>query len=259
MATPLTLRVMEVNARHYRRTWRASVITSFVNPVLFLSAMGLGLGGLVDRGFGDASLAGIEYLAFLAPGLLAATAMQTGGGDSTYPVMAGIKWLKTYHAVLATPVGVPHLAAGHLGWVTVRVALVSVAYALVMMLFGAVGVARGLLAVLPAVLTGLAFASLVTAYTARLENEQGISSLFRFGIVPMFLFSGTFFPISQLPDWMQPLAVATPLYHGVELTRAAALGVSTNYAPWLHAGYLAVLALAGGWLAARLLDRRLRV
>ncbi len=257
MTTPLALRVMEVQARVYRRIWRASVVTSFVNPMLFLAAMGLGLGSLVDRDAGRAALEGVTYLEFLAPGLLAATAMQTGAGDSTYPVMAGMKWMRTYHATLATPVGVGHLTAGHLAWVTVRVGLVSLAYVIVMVGFGAVGPVRGLAALAPAMLTGLAFAALVTAYTAQLENDQGLSSLFRFGIVPMFLFSGTFFPIDQLPGWAEAIALATPLYHGVELARGASLGVGTAAHPLVHAGYLAAIAAAAGWLAARNLSRRM--
>ncbi len=257
MATPLVLRVTEVNARVYRRTWRGSVITTFLNPVLFLTAMGIGLGSLVDRGTGEAALEGFTYLAFLAPGLLAATAMQTGAGDSAWPVMAGIKWVRTWHATLTTPVGISHLAIGHLLWIAIRLTFVCVVYAVVMMLFGAVGAARGLAAVAPAVLTGLAFAAPITAMTARLENEQGLSSMFRFGIVPMFLFSGTFFPISQLPDWMEPVALATPLYHGVELTRALALGVGTASPPSLHVGYLAALVAAGAWLSTRTLGDRL--
>ncbi len=258
MATPLALRVVEVNARVYKRTWRGSVITTFLTPVLFLAAMGLGLGTLVDRGTGAATLDGVTYLAFLAPGLLAAAAMQAGTGDAAWPVMAGIKWVRTFHATLATPVGVPHLTLGHLGFIAVRLTFVAVVYAMTMMLFGAVDVGRGLLAVPPAVLTGLAFAAPVTAYTARLNNDQGLSSLFRFGIVPMFLFSGTFFPIDQLPGWMQPLAVLTPLYHGVELTRGLALGVGTDASPLVHVGFLAVLVVAGAWLASRTLEAKLK-
>ncbi len=211
---------------------------------------------LVDRG-GTGALETVDYLTYLAPGLLAATAMQTGAGDSAWPVMAGIKWVKTYDAMLATPVGVRDLALGHLGWVGVRLAMVSGVYAMVMMLFGAVDVLWGAVAVLPAVLTGLAFAAPVTAFTAGLDNDMHLASLFRFGIVPMFLFSGTFFPISQLPDWMEPLAVVTPLWHGVELTRGIALRQATEWAPALHVAYLAALTVLGTWLAVRRLRERL--
>jgi len=257
MATPPALRVMEAKARTYRRTWRASIISTFLNPVLYLTAMGLGLGTLVDQGTGDASLGGIPYLVFLAPGLLAATAMQTGTGDASYPVMAGMKWLKTYHAALSTPVRSRDLVFGHFAWVTVRIALTTVVFAAVMVIFDASTVGGAARAQLPAILTGLAFATAVTAYTARLENEYGLSSLFRFAIIPMFLFSGTFFPITQLPGWMQPVAYLTPLWHGVELTRAAALQTASAWQPMLHGSYLMLWVIVGAVFSVRNFRMRL--
>jgi len=256
MAAPPALRVVEYGARVYRRTWRGSVISTFLNPALYLLAMGVGLGKLVDQGSGSSELA-IPYLTFLAPGLLAATAMQTAAGDASYPVMAGIKWRKTYHAALATPISVGDLVAGHLGWVTIRVTFVSVVYAAIMTAFGATSPLEGLLAVPPAVLTGAAFAAAVTAYTARLKDETGLSTLFRFGIVPLFLFSGTFFPISQLPDWIEPLAYVLPLFHGVSCCRGLALGLPFE-APWAASvAYLVAWVAVGAWLSLRVMQRRL--
>jgi len=250
------LRVVEAHARVYRRTWRGSVISTFLSPAMYLLAMGVGLGTLVDRGAGTTAL-GIPYLAFLAPGLLVAAAMQTGAGDGSWPVMAGIKWTKTYHATLATPIRVQDLVVGHVGWVGIRVTFVSVVFVLVMAAFGAVPVGAGLLAVVPAVLTGLAFTAPVTAYAAWLERDTGLSNLFRFGIVPMFLFSGTFFPITQLPEWMQPLAYVVPLWHGVELARGISLGLPTAFSPVVHVAYLAVWIVAGTVAGIRLFRRRL--
>ena len=217
-----SLLVLEREARVYRHTWRSSMISTFLSPILLLLAMGVGLGSLVDDRGGPA---GLPYLTWLAPGLLAAAAMQTAAGDSAYPVMASIKWIKSYDAALASPIEVHHLVGGHIGWVVMRLVMVSVVFAGVMAAFGATTLTESILAVGPAVLTGFAFTGPVTAYTANLKKETGLASLFRFGIVPLFLFSGTFFPISQLPDWMQPLAFLTPLWHGVELTRWAALGL----------------------------------
>jgi len=251
-----TLRVVEAEARVYRRTWRGSVISTFLNPVLFLLAMGVGLGELVDRGAGAATL-DLPYLTFLAPGLLAATAMQTAAGDAAYPVMAGIKWRKTYEAALATPLSVFDLVAGHVGWIGIRLTFVTVVYAGIMVLFDATSIVEGLLSVPPAVLTGLAFAAPVMAYTARLRRETGLSNLFRFVIVPLFLFSGTFFPVEQLPDAIEPLAYATPLYHGVSLCRGLALGLDFGVAPAISVAYLVALMLGGGALAVRFMRRRL--
>lgn len=250
------LRVVEAHARVYRRTWRGSVISTFLSPAMYLLAMGIGLGTLVDRGAGTTAL-GIPYLTFLAPGLLVAAAMQTGAGDGSWPVMAGIKWTKTYHATLATPIRVQDLVVGHVGWVGIRVTFVSVVFVLVMAAFGAVPVGAGLLAVVPAVLTGLAFTAPVTAYAAWLERDTGLSNLFRFGIVPMFLFSGTFFPITQLPGWMQPLAYVVPLWHGVELARGISLGLPTTFAPTVHVAYLVVWIVVGTLVGIRLFRRRL--
>lgn len=256
MAAP-AVRYLESRARVYRYTWRSSVITTFVNPVLFLAAMGLGLGTLVDTGSGQANLGGLNYLSFLAAGLLAANAMQTGAGDGSYPVMAGIKWLRTYEATLATPVSVSQLVYGHLGWVSIRVALSSTIFIVVAAMFGAMDLGRGLVAVLPAVLTGAAFAAPATAYTSRLKDVQGLAALFRFAIVPMFLFSGAFFPVTQLPGWMQPVAYATPLWHGVAMCRWIALGVEPPLSPVWMVLYLLVWIGVGTVLAVRFLTKRM--
>ncbi|MEX1208582.1 MAG: ABC transporter permease [Acidimicrobiia bacterium] len=249
-------RLIEASARVYRRTYRGSLVSTFFNPILFLLAMGVGLGKLVDSGSGDATL-DIPYLTFLAPGLLAATAMTTGASDSAFPVMAGIKWRKSYDAVLATPIGVTDLVVGHLGWVGIRLVFVTLVYSAVMTVFGATTVVEGLLAIPPAVATGMAFAGIVTAYTARLKDEQGLSSLFRFGITPLFLFSGTFFPVTQLPGWLQPVAYATPLWHGVSLCRGLALGTEFEVNPLVSIGYLLALILLGMVLATRTMRKRL--
>ena len=257
MATPATARFLESRLRTYRRTWRGSVVTTFLNPILFLSAMGLGVGALVDRGAGREILEGVAYVTYLAPGLLAATTMQTATGDSSWPVMAGIKWQRTYEAALATPVGVAPLVLGHFGFVLLRVLFTGLVYALVMTVMASVPLNGALLSVLPGVLTGMAFATPVMAFTASKDGPEPMSSLYRFGIVPLFLFSGTFFPVSQLPGWLEPLAYATPLWHGVELTRAAALGVATTI-PWtVNTLYLALWVVVGGWLAVRNLERRM--
>jgi lipooligosaccharide transport system permease protein len=259
MAATETLRVVENHARTYRRIWRSSIISTFLNPILYLAAMGVGLGVLVDEGAGSRSLDGFDYLTYLAPGLLAASAMQTGAGDAAWPVMAGIKWRRTYEAVLATPVAVRDLVTGHLVWVSIRLLMMTSIFGMVMIMFGATGVAEAIRAIIPAIVTGLAFGASVTAFSATTADHTGLTNLFRFGIVPMFLFSGTFFPITQLPGWMQPLAYATPLWHGVELTRAWALGIEPTFATSLHFAYLGLWIVAGSLLAARQLRKRMIV
>lgn len=250
------LRVLEGSVRTYRHTWRASIVSTFLSPVLFLGALGLGLGTLVDRG-DPAQLGGVAYLPFVATGLLAASAMQTAAGDSSFPVMAGMKWQKTYHAALATPVLPRDLVLGHMAWITAKLAVAGLVFVAVMATFGATPLGRGLLALPAAVLTGLAFAGPIAAFAARLENEYGLSAIFRFGVVPLFLFSETFFPIEQLPAAVRPLALVSPLWHGVQLVRWLALGLPTALHPAVHVLVLAGCFAVGLALTVRGFERRL--
>jgi lipooligosaccharide transport system permease protein len=255
------MRVVEAEAIGYKRTWRGTIISSFVNPVLFLAGMGLLLGKMVDQGGGRAELP-IPFITFVATGLLAATAMQTGFGEGAWPVMAGIKWRKTFDAMLATPLSVADLVGGRLIWGAIHLAFTIGIYAVVAVLFGAMELVPALEAVIPAVLCGLAFEAAATAFTAQLEKETGLSTVMRFGIIPLFLFSGTFFPVSQLPSWLQAVAVATPLFHGVELARKLALPevgppVVSSMPIWVHVAYLVAMTAVGWALAIRLLRKRL--
>jgi lipooligosaccharide transport system permease protein len=253
----LWLRSFEYWMRQYRRTWRGSAISSVLEPLGFLAAMGIGLGMLVDRGAGSSSLAGVGYLQFLAPGLVVATAMQTAVFESTYPVMGAIKWNKQYHAMLATPLGSTDALVGHLLFVVFRLTTTVSVFLAIAALFGAVVSPWGV-AVLPvAVLTGLAYATPVFAFAATQDNDTGFAMLFRFGVIPMFLFSGTFFPVSQLPDWLEPVAYVVPLWHGVDLSRALALGHPSATAAAGHVAYLLVWVLAGLAVASRTFRRRL--
>ena len=254
----LWLRAFEYWAYQYKRTWTGNVVSTVLNPVVFLAAMGLGLGTLVDRSR-PGGVDGVAYLVFLAPGLLAATAMQIGVAESTYPVMASIKWIKTYLAMLSTPLGVSDVLFGHLLWIAVRVCSGCAVYLGVMAAFGAVRSPLALLAVPAALLTGLAFVAPVMAYAASGENDARFAALFRFVVTPLFLFSGTFFPISQLPWALEKLAYATPLWHGVDLCRTLTLGTATAGMTAVHIAYLAACAGAGTWAAARAYRRALVV
>lgn len=254
IAIPGALRVLEGHLVAYRRTWRGNVVTTFVNPVLFLSAMGLGLGSLVDRGD---QLGPVSYLTFYASGLLAAQAMQTGVGDAAFPVMAAFKWSKTYHTALSTPISIGDMVLGRALFIVLRVALAAVAFALVAALFGAFPVIAALAAVPVALLCGLAYALPVMAFTASRERESALIGIFRFGLVPMFLLSGTFFPLAQLPTWLQALARFVPLWHAIELVRAITLGSATTW-PWAgHVGYLLLWLVTGALLAPHFFRRRL--
>jgi lipooligosaccharide transport system permease protein len=241
----------------YRRTWRGTIVTSLLSPVMFLAAMGVGLGSLIDSHHGN--VAGVRYAVYLAPGLLAAAVMQTMVGESTWPVLGAIKWAKTYYAMLATPLTVRDMLFGHFGYIVLRAFIVSASFTVVTALFGlAHSVMGAILALLAAVLVGAAFAAPTFAFSASRQRETGFILLYRFGIIPLFLFSGTFFPVSQLPAALRPVAWITPLWHGVALCRDLALSRGSAWVMVGHAAYLLALTVVGILLAQRALARRLQ-
>ncbi|HZU20948.1 MAG TPA: ABC transporter permease [Gaiellaceae bacterium] len=249
------LAVVVWQAASYRHVWRGSVTVSFLNPVFFLLSIGVLLGRLVDSR--HPHLGGLSYLQFVAPALLATTAMQTAASMSTFSVRAGLKWLRTFHAVTATPVSVPELVGGLLAWAGVRVLFSAAVFAAIAAVGGAFTSGFAALAPLAALLCGLAFAAAITAFSSSLDNDQWLAPFFRFVLVPLFLFSGTFFPLSRLPEWIRPVAWATPLWHGVTLCRDVATGRAALLPTAGHVAYLAGLAIVGTALAVRACERRL--
>ncbi|MBO9523936.1 MAG: ABC transporter permease [Nocardioidaceae bacterium] len=240
-----------------QRTWKGSVVSSFVVPFLYVLAMGVLLGGFVKAD--PAELEGAtDYLAFVAPGLVAAQAMTTVFGEVTYPVMGMIKWNRAYYGMIASPLGVPEVVFAHLAFVVFRVAVVSAVFLAVMAPFGVFSSPYGVvLAFLAQLLLGLAFAAPIYALTVSLPNESGFALIFRLGMIPMFLFSGAFFPIANLDAPLEALARVTPLWHGVDLTRMLVLGEVDVVMALVHVAYLAALVLGGWVLATRILERRL--
>ena len=241
----------------YRRTWKGSAISSFVNPLFYVLAMGVLLGDYVE---GDpAKLEGAtSYLMFIAPGLLAAQSMQTVFGEVTYPVMGMVKWHKTYFGMTASPLAVPAVVLAHIGFTIFRVALSCAVFVVVMAPFGvfaSVGGAIG--AFLVSLLVGLAFATPIFGLSAGLKDESPFALVFRLGLMPLFLFSGAFFPIANLDRWMQVLAKATPLWHGVDLTRMLTVGDVDWLLAAVHVLYLVVLAVVGWFWAVRRLTKRM--
>lgn len=249
--------VTEHLLRQYRRIWVGSAISSFLTPLLYLGGMGYGLGLLVDRNAGG--IGGVSYLAFIAPGVLAGTALQVAAGESTFPVMAAMKWVPIYFGMLASPLGVRDLVRGHQTFVLVRVATTSAIFFGVAAALGTVHSWWGLLAVPVAIVGGMAFATCAYAYAAMLENDRGLTNLLRFVVTPMTLFAGTYFPVEQLPGWLQPVAWVTPLWHAVDACRDLTLGVATVGGVAGHVAYLAAWLLVGAVLSVRVLRRRLVV
>jgi lipooligosaccharide transport system permease protein len=233
-------------------------MTTFINPVLYLLAMGVGLGTFVDKGGHTAALGHLSYLHFVAPGLAATTAATTAAGESMFPVMGAIKWTRSYFCMLATPLRVRDVLTGHVAWIAARVAMAVVPYLIVMAVLGAVASPEAI-AVLPAgVLVGLAFAAPLVAFSATQDNDGAFSLIFRLGLVPLFLFSGVFFPVSVLPTGLRVVAYASPLWHGVDLCRGLTLGTLGPDAVAGHVAYLVALVGLGLTVARRTYARRLR-
>jgi lipooligosaccharide transport system permease protein len=242
----------------YRRTWRGSIYSSILSPLLFLGAMGLGLGTLVNR-HGTSGLGGVSYLVFITPGLLAASAMETAVGDATYPVYGCVKWNKTYQAATASPLRPADIFHGHVMFVTMRLFMNGAVFLAVAATLGGIRSREALAALPVAVLTGLAFATPIEAWSVTRTRDTSFAMIYRFGMIPLFLFSGTFFPVTQLPGWLQPVAYITPLWHGVALCRALSLGTATLGGAVVHVAYLAAFATAGVLAGNRAYRRRLYV
>ncbi|GAA0812762.1 ABC transporter permease [Spirilliplanes yamanashiensis] len=251
MTTP-ALSVLEYNLVGYRRTWRGSVFSSFLLPLLTMLGFGVGVGAYVEGGVG-----GVPYLDWVVPGLLASTALQVAFGDSTWPVLSNFEWMKVYFAQAAAPLRVADILAGHLAFVLFRAVLSTAAFLLVAAAFGALHSAWALVTLPLAALLGLAVAAPVFAYSASISTDSYLALLMRFALVPMSLFSGVFFPVESLPGVLRALAYALPLWHGVDLSRAATLGVAPQWSAAGHLAYLALWAAGGCWLAHARFRRRL--
>jgi lipooligosaccharide transport system permease protein len=240
----------------YKRTWKGTLISSFLLPLLYLAAMGIGLGSFVDSN-GTGALGGVSYLQYIAPGLLAATALQVAVGESTYPVMSGLKWQKFFYSMIATPLRPADVVYGQLAFIAFRVGSTCAVFLVVIAAFGGLQSPLGVLALPVALLVGMAAAAPVAAYATTLENDSGFAMIFRFGVVPAFLFSGAFFPVSQLPNWIEWLAYVSPLWHGVDLCRALS---TDTVVPWLalvNLTYLLAWFLIGTRYAVRGFTKRL--
>ena len=237
------LLVMEHLWMWYRRNWRATAISSVAQPVLMLVAFGMAFGSMVRP---SAATGNVDYLVYLAPGLLSMTTVMIGFGEASYPVYSGFKWSRVYHGMTASPLTAAQLVGGQLAWIALRMLLAGAAYLVVIALFGGVRGVGALAALAFATLCGLAVAAPIVAVAASVTREgTAFSALARFVILPMTLFAGTFFPVSQLPVWVRPLAWISPLWHGTELARGAALGTLRLLPALGHVGYLATLIAVG--------------
>mgnify|MGYP000885027002 CR=1 FL=1 len=257
-ATPGALRVTSWHLAAYRRMWKANVMSSLVQPLLYVLGLGVGVGSLVDRNSSSAAALGTSsYVAFVVPGLLVSTAMMLGSQESMWPVMGGLKWSRGYHGIAATPLEARDIVLGHATWIAVRCAVATGAVGVVLALFGSTrswGLAPS---VLVSMLVGMAFAMPIMALSVGAEMDGMFPAIQRFVIIPLFLFGGAFYPLSKLPVFVQWLAKAAPLWHGVVVARQ----FTTGHVAWLgvagHLGYVSLWIVVGILVATHRLRGKL--
>jgi lipooligosaccharide transport system permease protein len=249
---PHASRVLERNILVYRRAW-IYLVSGFFEPVFYLLSIGIGLGHLV----GPIEVAGrlVPYASFVAPGLLAASAMNGAMIDATFQVFQKLKIAKTYDAMLATPLGVADVATGELSWCVLRGTLYSATFIGIMAILGYVATPWVVLCWPAAVLTSMAFGSAGMAGTTFMRSWQDFDMV-SLAFIPLFLFSGTFYPLTVFPGWLQAVVRCTPLYQSVALLRAADLG-NFYWALLLHIAYLLAMVVVGVLVTRRQLGKLL--
>jgi lipooligosaccharide transport system permease protein len=243
--------LFERNVLSYRRMWTI-IVSGFFEPLFFLLALGYGLGGYV----GDVVIEGstVEYAAFIAPGLLAASAMNGAFYDATN-IFWKLRYQKLYDSILSTPLGPKDIAAGETVWALFRGLIYAVGFFTVIGVLGLIDSWWALLALPATIFVGFAFAGAGIAAVTYMRSWQDFDIL-NLAILPMFLFSATFFPLSTYPGWLEAIVQATPLYHGVELLRALTTG-SVGVAQLANVAYLAALGLVGTLIAGRRISKLL--
>ncbi|MET0932313.1 MAG: ABC transporter permease [Mycetocola sp.] len=251
--------VAEHRFRVMRSYLQTVLLTGIGNPLVYLFAMGVGLAGLVDANLGPDAVGGVGYLVFVAPALLCTAAITVATEEFTYPIMLGFKWNPVFFGMNASPLRPGQIIDGIVISVLARMLLTCALYYVFIVLFGAVPNPAGWVSVFVAVLTGAAFGAVVMGYTSTLTEDTGqLAMVMRFVVLPMTLFSGTFFPLSQLPLYLQWIGWISPLWHGTELARVFSYGYAEPiWLTVLHVVYLCVLFAAGWSWARRVAFRRL--
>ena len=232
---------------------------AIANPVLYLISIGLGVGAYIDKNTGGMGVDGVSYITFLAPALLATAAIQGAIDESVYPTLEGFKWNKTFFSMNATPLSGNHIAMGVFFNSLIRVIFTAVIYWLVMLAFGVLESPRAWLAIFTAVMAGAAFGALMQALAGMLENEDVFFTVLgRFVIMPLFLFSGTFYPLTNMPIYLQWIGWISPLWHATELGRWLSYGHEiSSQMLYVHFIFLNSLLLIGIIASRRIFTKRL--
>lgn len=252
------LSVLESYLVNYRRTWRGTTLGSFVLPILVMVGFGVGVGHFVDAG---GRLGHVRYLDYIVPGQVAIGALNLGFFESAWPVLSRFQWIRTYHAMVAAPLRVVDILGGELLFIVIRLLSTTAVFLGIAALFGAVHSPWALAVPLVCALLGMAAAAPGHAFAARVESDSYFMLMIRFIVIPVGLFSGVYFPITALPEMLRWLAYVFPLWHAVDLSRAATLPGAhlSGLAVAGHLAYLFLWAALGFWLALRAYRRRLVV
>ena len=250
--------VAEYYLRSMRRYGDVILADAVGSPLMYILAMGIGLGSLLT---GNGTLFdGVPYLVFIAPALLVSGAVQGATSESTFPVMDGFKWHRIYQGPLVTPISPAQIFQGQALAILIRLLIQSALFMVIVVLFGAVSSPWAPLAILIAALSGMAFGLPIMAYSATIREEKGqFSIIMRFVFMPLFLFSGTFYPLSNLPLFLQWIGWISPIWHGTELARLSMYGHHID--GWLiaaHLAFLLALGAVGFLLGRRIFNNRLR-
>ncbi|MEN0129293.1 MAG: ABC transporter permease [Brevundimonas sp.] len=251
-------------AEHQVRAMRAYgwtiVISSVGNPLVYLLGIGLGLAAFIDQPVANGADGPVDYVLFVAPALLASAAVGVATEEFTYVVMAGFKWRRIFWGMNASPVSPEQICTGLILSVAARILFTTVVYYVLMLAFGAVGNPwAGAAMPLVGLLAGLAFGLPLLAYSATLTEDGGqFAVVQRFIFTPLFLFSGTFYPLDSVPVGLQWIGWISPLWHASELGRDLSYGTSGGWPWWSHLLVLLAMAGVGGVLARRTFVRRLR-
>lgn len=251
-------RAWEYLVRQWRPYFWSGAVEAVGGPLLYLAALGLGMGTLVNRN-GSAALGGVPYVDYIAPALLCAAALQIAFSECSFATFGRIKWRRTLWGITSTPI-TPEIAAdAHVLYVSTRLGLSAVLYYLVLLAFDVAGGPAGVLMIPIAVLSAMSVGVWLLALSATINDDAAVAFnlVLRFGVIPATLFSASFFPIEQLPWIVRPLAWVSPLWHGNELARDAALGGLPAWRVALHLVVLLALTTAGFALARKQFRKRL--
>ncbi len=247
------VKVVRRNLLAYKHYWVA-FITGFFEPFFYVVAVGFGVGQFIGTvPYLDAQL---EYASFLAPGLLAASTLNGALFDGFFSPFFKLTYMKTYEGIITTPVSIPDIAVGEVLWATTRGSLYGAAFLLVMLALGLIHSPWALLALPAVVLSGLALSSGAMVLTGLARELSSLEKVMTLVVFPLFLFSGTFFPVSQYPGVLRPLVQLTPLYHSASLLRSLTTG-RVDVRILVHVAYLAVMFVFSSTIAIRLMRRRL--